>query len=70
MSRKLLLNDFKWVEHIYEFDESFRISYVEESNEVHFFKVVVQFPENLHNRSNGLLFLRERIKMEKVKRLN
>ena len=58
------------IEHICEFDESFRISYVEESNEVHFFEVVVQCPENSHNRSDGLLFLRERMRMEKVKRPN
>ena len=58
------------IEHICEFNKSFRISYVEESNKVHFFEVVVECPENSHNRSNGSLFLRERIKMEKVKRPN
>ena len=33
MSQKLPVNDFKWVENISEFDESFLKSYNEESNE-------------------------------------
>ena len=33
MSQKLPVNDFKWVENISEFDESFMKSYNEESNE-------------------------------------
>ena len=56
MSKKLLLNDVKWVEHIFEFDESFIKRFLEERNEVHFLEVVVQCPENLHNRSNDYSF--------------
>ena len=46
MSKKLPVNDFKWLENISEFDESFIKSYNEESDERYFFEVDIQYPEN------------------------
>ena len=58
MSQTLPVTDFKWVEDIYEFDES----YNEESDEGYFLEVDIQYPENLHKTQNDLLFLPERMK--------
>ena len=68
-SQKLPVNDFKWVEDISEFDENFTKSYNEESDEVHFLEVHIQYPGNLHNLHNDLLFLSQRMKTEKVEKL-
>ena len=62
MSQKLPVNNFRWIEDISEFDESFIKNYNEESDERYFFKVDVQYSENLHNLHNGLPFLPERMK--------
>ena len=69
MSQKLLANDFKWAEDISEFNESFIKSYNEENDKGYFLEVDFQYPNNLHNLPNDLLFLHERIKIEKVERL-
>ena len=65
MSQKWPVSNFKWVEDIFEFDESFN----EESDEGYFLEVDVQYPENLHNLRNDLPFLSERMKIEKVENL-
>ena len=44
VSQKIPVNDFKWVEDISEFDESFVKSYNLESDEGYFLKVDVQEP--------------------------
>ena len=69
MSQKLPAIDFKWVEDIYEFDESFIKCYNEESDEGCFIEVDVQYLENLHKVYNDLPFLPERIKIEIVEKL-
>ena len=69
MSQKLPANDFKWAEDISEFNESFIKSYNEENDKGYFLEVDFQYPNNLHNLPNDLLFLHERIKIEKVERL-
>ena len=61
----MLVNDFKWVEYISEFNGHFIKRYSDKSNEGYFIEVDVQYPENLHNLHNDLLFLSERIKIEK-----
>ena len=67
LSQNLPLNDFnKWVEDI---SEDFIKSYSDESDEGYFFEVDVQYPENLHKLGNGLPFLPERMKIEKVEKL-
>ena len=55
--------------YISKFDESFIKSYYEESDEEYFLDVDVQHPEKLRNLHNSLLFLPERMKIEKVEKL-
>ena len=69
MSQKLPANDFKWAEDISEFNDTFIKSYNEENDKGYFLEVDFQYPNNLHNLPNDLLFLHERIKIEKVERL-
>ena len=69
MSQKLPVNDFKWVEHISEFNEDFIKSYNGDNDEGYFFEVDVQYPKNVHNLYNDLPFFPERMKIEKVKNL-
>ena len=42
LSQKLSVNDFKWIEDIPGFNESFIKSYSEESDEVYFLEVDIQ----------------------------
>ena len=60
------VNDFRWVEDISEFDESFIKSYNEKSDEGYCLEVDLQYLENLHNLHNDFPFLPERMKTEKV----
>ena len=53
MSQKLPVNDFEWVEDIFEFDESFTKSYNEESHEGYFFEFDIKYPGNFHNLHNN-----------------
>ena len=69
MPQKLPVNDFKWVEDISAFDESFIKSYNEESNEWYFFEVDVQYFEKIHDPQNNLPYLPERMKIENVENL-
>ena len=69
MSRKLLLNGFKWVEDFSEFNENFSNIYKEESNEENFLEIDHQYPENLHEPHNGLLILAEIKTVDKVKKV-
>ena len=63
---KLPVNDFKWVEDISEFNESFIKSYNEEIDEGNFLENDSQCLESLHNIHNDLRFSLERMKIEKV----
>ena len=65
----MVINDFKWVEDISEFNEDFRKSYNDESDEGYFLEVDVQCSENLHNLHNDLPFLPRRMKTEKFEEL-
>ena len=69
MSQKLPINSFKWVKDISKFDESFTKSYNEARDKGYFLQVDVQYPENLLNLHNHLLFLPERMKILKVEKL-
>ena len=46
MSQKLSVNEFKWVEDIYEFDESYTKRYNDKSDERCFLEVDIQYPDN------------------------
>ena len=69
MSHKLPVKGFKWVQDIFEFDKSFLKSYTEESVEGYSLEVDVQYSGNLHSLYNGLPFLPERMKIEKVEKV-
>ena len=69
MSHKLPVADVKWDEDVSEYNEDFIKSYNDESDEGYFLKGDVQYSENLHNFHNNLLFLSERMKIEKVEKL-
>ena len=60
------VNDFKWVEDISEFNESFIKSYNEESDEGNFLENDSQYLESLHNIHNHLWLSLETTKIEKV----
>ena len=69
MSHKLPVADAKWDEDVSEYKEDFIKSYNDESDESYFLEGDVQYSENLHNFHNNLLFLSERMKIEKLKSL-
>ena len=52
-----------------KFNEDFIKNYNEESDEVYFLEVDVQYPEKLHDLHNDVPFLPERMKTEKVGKL-
>ena len=64
MSRKLPAIEFKQVEDIFEFDESFIKSHNKESDEGYYLEVDIQYLENLNKVHNDLLFLLERVKIK------
>ena len=64
MSQKL-----EWIEDIFKFTEDFIKKYNEESDEQYFLKIDVQYPEELYELYNDLLFSSERMKMQNVQKL-
>ena len=60
MSQTLSVNDFKLVEYIPEFGETFIKNYNKESNEGYFLENEVQYSETLHNLHNDLSCLPEK----------
>ena len=69
MSQKLPVNDFRWVEKTSQFNEHFIRNYSDDSNKGYFIEADVQYPKNLHNMHNDLLFLSERMKIEKTEKI-
>ena len=69
MWQKLPVNNFEWIKDTSQFNEDFIKNYNEESNEGYFLEVDVHYPEKLHELHNDLLFLPERMKIEKVEKL-
>ena len=67
VSQNLLVDGFKWNEETSQFNEDFKKSYDEESDEGYFLQADVQYPENLHNLCNNLPFLTEKMKTERRK---
>ena len=66
MSQKLPVNNFEWIENNSQFNEDFIKNYIEEYDERYFLEVDVQYLERLHELHNGLPFLDETMKIEKV----
>ena len=69
MQQKLLQNNFEWIKDISQFNEGFIKSYTEASDEGCFLEADVYYFEELRERRNGLQFLPERMKIEKVEKL-
>ena len=69
MRQKLQVNNFVWIKDIYQFNEDFVKNYNEEIDEGHFFEVDGQYLKKLRELYNGLPFLSETMKIEKVKKL-
>ena len=69
ISQKLPVNNFEWIKDIFQFNEDFIENNTEESDEGCFLEVDVQYLEKLHELHNDLLFLPERMKIEKVQNL-
>ena len=69
MSQKLPENYFEWIEDTSQFNGDFIEHYNEESDEGYFLQVDVQYSKKPHDLHNDLLFLFERMKIEKVEKL-
>ena len=59
----------KKVKETCQFDEDFIKSYNNDSDEGCFLEVDVQYPKNLHNLHNDLLFFHKRMKIENSEKL-
>ena len=65
--QKLPVNNFEWIEDTSQVNEDFIKSYNEQSDEGYFLKVNVQYLEKIHEIHDDLLFLPERMKIEKFR---
>ena len=66
---KASVNNFETIKDTFQFNEGFIKNYNEKSDEGYFLEVDIQYLEKLHELQNDLLFLPERIKIEKVEKL-
>ena len=69
MSQKVPVNNFEWIKDTSQFNKDFIKNYNEESDKGQFLEVDVQYLEKLHEFHNYLLFLPERMKIEKVEKV-
>ena len=69
MLQKLTLNKFDWIKDTSQFNENSIKNNNEESDERYFLEADVQYPKKLHDLHDNLLFLSERMKIEKVEKL-
>ena len=71
MSKKLPVNDFRWLDSnkINEINEEFIKNYNENDNKDYIFEVDVRYPKRLHKLHSNLPFLPERIEINKCKKL-
>ena len=69
MSQKLPVNNFVWIKDTSQFNEDFLKNYNQESYEGYFLEVDLKCTEILHELHDDFLFLPERMKIEKVKKL-
>ena len=69
MLQKLSVNNFDWIKDTSRFNEDFIKNYNEESDEEYFLEVNVQYTEKLLELHNDLPFLKEKMKIEKFKKL-
>ena len=69
MSQKLPVNGFKWKKNMLKFNEEFMKKYDEDSDKGYILKGDVEYPKNLHDIHSDLLFLPERMKINKCSKL-
>ena len=69
MSEKLPMNEFKWVNDIFEINEKFVKSYNKNSDKGYILEVDVDYPTKLHKLHSDMSFLPERMKINKTKKL-
>ena len=71
MSKKLPVNGFKWFDSnkINEINEDFIKSYDENNDKGYILEVDVKYPKRLHELHSDLLFLSERMEVNKCKKL-
>ena len=69
MSQKLPVNNFKWVEDLLKFNESFIKNYDENSDEGYILEVDVEYFKELFNLHKDLPFLPKRKKINQSKKL-
>ena len=69
MRQKLSVDNFDWIKDTSQFKQDFIKNYNEESHEGYFLEVDVQYLEKLHEVHDDVLFLLERMKIEKVEKL-
>ena len=67
--KKLPVGDFKWVDDLSMFTEDFIKNFDEESDKGYLFVVDVEYPKNIHKLHSDLLFLPERMKINKCDKL-
>ena len=69
MSQKFPVGDFKWKKNISKFNEGFIKNYDEDSDKGYLFEADVEYPMCLHDLHSDLLFLSERMKIDKCSKL-
>ena len=69
MTKKLLVNGFKWVEDLTEFNEDFIKNYEENGDAGYFLEVDIEYPKKLFDLDKDLPFLPEQKKIGKVEKL-
>ena len=69
MSQRLPVGGFKWIEDVSEIGEDFIKNYDENSDIGYFLKVDIKHPKELHHLHSDLLFLPERMKINKCSKL-
>ena len=69
MSKKLPMNGFKWVSDILGIDKKFVKSYNKNSSKGYKLEVDIDYPSKLHKLHSDMLFLPERMKIDKTKNL-
>ena len=69
MSKKMLMNGFKWVSDILGTDEKFVKSYNKNSSKGYILEVDVDYPSKLHKLHSDMPFLPEGMKIDKTQKL-
>ena len=62
------VNNFEWIKDTSEFNEDLMKNYNEESDEIYFLEVDVQYLEQLHELHNDLSSLPKRMEIERVEK--